>query len=144
MCGPLCAIGIAGGLQIFQWLGINDLTLGLWIGALILSLSFQFNKFLIKKGWSFKFSFWLILILTSVLSFLPLKNDFLQGKASLICGIPQIIIGAVLGGLVLFFTDKINNYIIKRHHNKVYFYYQRTIVPIIVLVLLSFFTKTIC
>ncbi len=144
MCGPLCAIGIAGGLQISHWLGINDLTLGLWIGALILSLSIQFNRFLIKKGWSFKLSFWLILILTFTFSFLPLINDFLQEKASLFCGVPQIIIGTVLGGLVLFLADRINDAIIKRHHNKVYFYYQRTIVPIVVLILLSLLTKTIC
>jgi len=144
MCGPLCAIGIAGGLQISRWLGINDLTLGLWIGALILSLSFQFNRFLIKKGWSFKFSFWLILILTFVFSFMPLMNDLFSGKASLYCGVPQIIIGAILGGLVLFLADKINDAIIKKHHNRVYFYYQRTIVPIIALILLSIFAKTIC
>jgi len=144
MCGPLCTIGIAGGLQISHWLGINDLTLGLWIGALILSLSVQFNRFLIRKGRSFKFSFWLILLLTFIFSFLPLVDYFRQGKVSLLWGIPQVIIGAIGGGLVLYFTDKINNTIIKKHHGKVYFYYQRTIVPIVVLILFSLFTKTIC
>ncbi len=143
MCGPLCAIGIAGGLQIFRWLGINDFTLGLWIGALVLSLSSQLNKFLIRKGWSFKFSFWLILILSFILSFMPLKKDLFSGKVPSFYGIPQIIIGAILGGLVLFLVDKINNAVIKWHHNKVYFYYQRVVVPIIALILLSIITKTI-
>jgi len=143
MCGPLCTIGIAGGLQIFRWLEINDLTLGLWIGALILSLSVQFNRFLIRKGRSFRFSFWLILLITFISSFLPLIGYFRQGKASLLWGIPQVIIGAIGGGLVLYFTDKINDVIIKKNHNKVYFYYQRVIVPIVVLILFSLFTKTI-
>ena len=76
MCGPVCAIGIASGLGISSWLGISDITLGLWIGALILSASIQFDIFLNKKGKSFPFSFWVIFLSSWVLSFLPILINY--------------------------------------------------------------------
>jgi len=69
MCGPLCAIGIAGGLGLSKLLGIDDLTLGIWIGALILSFSVQFNRFLVKRKKNFPYSFWVIFVGTWFLSF---------------------------------------------------------------------------
>ncbi|MGC8651048.1 MAG: hypothetical protein ACP5RX_00215 [Minisyncoccia bacterium] len=137
MCGPLCAVGIAGGLWLSRLLGINDLTLGLWIGALILSLSVQINKFLFKRKKNFPFSFWVIFILTIILSFLPIWHQL--DWSNLFCGLPRVIAGTILGMLILFISDLINNFLIKKfHQNKVYFPYQRVIVPIVVLIIVSF------
>ena len=95
MCGPICAVGIASGLGISQWLGINDLTLGLWIGALILSFSIQFNIFLSKKGKSFPYSFWIIFGGTWILSFLPVLTNLAKYVSCSICGLPEIICGSI-------------------------------------------------
>lgn len=144
MCGPICAIGIASGLGISRWLGIDDITLGLWIGALILSLSIQFNIFLVKKGKSFPFSFWVIFIGTYLLSFLPILKTLTQDPVCNICGLPRIICGSVLGALTLFLVDKANNIMINRHNKKVYFYYQRVIIPIIGLIIVSMIIEATC
>ena len=106
MCGPMCAIGIIGGLGISRWLGIDDITLGLWIGALILSVSIQLNIFLSKKGKSFPFSFWVIFGGTWVLSFLPILKSLTQDASCDIFGLPRVICGSVLGALTLFLVDK--------------------------------------
>jgi hypothetical protein len=138
MCGPLCAVGIAGGLWLSKLLGIDDLTLGLWIGALILSFSVQFNKFLIKRKITFPFSFWVIFILTIILSFLPIWKDLNWQPENLFCGLPRLISGSLIGMIILFGSDWLNNFILKKYHqNKVYFPYQRVIVPIIVLIIVS-------
>jgi len=144
MCGPVCAIGIASGLGISRWLGIDDLTLGLWIGALILSFSVQFNIFLSKKGKNFPFSFWVIFLGTWVLSFLPILMNLAQYPSRSICGFPEVICGSVLGVLTLFLVDKANNFIIDKHNKKVYFYYQRVIIPIIGLIIVSVIIEAMC
>jgi len=144
MCGPICAVGIASGLGISRWLGINDLTLGLWIGALILSLAIQFNIFLGKKGKSFPFSFWVIFLSSWILSFLPILINFDKYTACSICGIPEVICGSVLGVLTLFLVDKANLFVIDKHGKKVYFYYQKVIIPIIGLIIVSMIIEAMC
>lgn len=138
MCGPVCAIGIASGLWLSKILGIDDLTLGLWIGALILSFSVQFNKFLIKHKKAFPLSFWILLILTWLMSFLPLWHKLNWQSNDLFCGLPRVISGSFIGMLVLFTSDWLDNFILKKfNNNKVYFPYQRVIIPLISLIIVS-------
>lgn len=139
MCGPICAIGIGGGLWLANYLGINELTLGLWIGALIISLASQFNKFLIKKNKAFPFSFIIILIVFWFLSFFPIWSKVgWQEKTRYFCGLPRVVFGSFLGMFVLYFSDWLNNkFLEKFHQNKVYFPYQRVIIPIIILIITS-------
>lgn len=144
MCGPVCAIGIASGLGISSWLGINDITLGLWIGALILSLSIQFNIFLTRKGKSFPFSFWVILLSSWILSFLPILINLDKYTSCIICGFPEIICGSILGILTLFLVDKANLFVIDKHNKKVYFYYQKIIIPVIGLIIASMIIEAMC
>jgi len=144
MCGPICAVGIASGLGISSWLGINDITLGLWMGALILSFSIQFNIFLNKKGKSFPFSFWAIFIGTYLLSFLPILINLDKYTSSIICDFPDVICGSILGILTLFLVDKANLFVIDKHNKKVYFYYQKVIIPIIGLIIVSMIIEAMC
>ena len=144
MCGPICAIGIVGGLGISRWLGIDDITLGLWIGALILSVSIQLDMYLSKKGKSFPYSFWVIFLGTSALSFLPILKTITSDPACMFFGLPRVICGSILGALTLFLVDKANNFIIDKHNKKVYFYYQRVIIPIIGLIILSMVIEAMC
>jgi hypothetical protein len=142
MCGPLCPIGIAGGLWLSRILGINDLTLGLWIGALILSIAVQINKYLVKKRKDFPLSFWTILILLWLLSFIPIwsKLDW----NNLFCGLPRVVSGSILGMIVLALSDWLNNWFLKKYHKgKVYFPYQRVIVPLIFLVIATILVEAI-
>ncbi len=144
MCGPICAVGIASGLGISRWLGIDDITLGLWIGALILSVSIQFNIFLNKKGKSFPYSFWVIFLSSWTLSFLPILINLDKYTSCIICGFPEVICGSILGILTLFLVDKLNLFIIDKHNKKVYFYYQKVIIPLIGLVIVSIIIEAMC
>jgi len=138
MCGPICAIGIAGGLGLSKLLGIDDITLGFWIGALILSFSVQFNQFLIKKGKASPFSFWIVFLITWLSSFLPVWNKLGWGEKTCFCGLPRVITGSFLGMFILFFSDWLDNIILKKfHQDKVYFPYQRVIIPLIALIIIS-------
>jgi len=145
MCGPVCTIGLSGGLWLSKVLGISDLTLGLWSGALILSLSLQLYKFLLKKKKMSPIVFWLILCSTWLVTFLFSWNKINWGDtANYFCGAPKIISGSLLGMILLFGSDWLNNLLLKKfHNNKVYFPYQRVIVPIVVLIIVSIIIEKI-
>ncbi|MDD3434312.1 MAG: hypothetical protein PHD96_00020 [Candidatus Pacebacteria bacterium] len=136
MCGPLCTFGIVGGLSLSKLLGINDLTLGIWVGALILSASLLFFRFLSQKKVKVFGGFATILGLFYILSFAPLYK-YLIWQSPKICGMPRVILGSLVGMFILFFSDWVNHKIIAKHNNKVYFYYQKAIVPLLALVLVS-------
>ncbi len=139
MCGVLCPITISTGLWLSRYLGIDDLTLGFWLGALILSLSYQFYLFLKKRKFTFPFSFLIILVVFWFLSFWPILNKInWTQKENFFCGLPRVIFGTLLGMLVLFLSDFLNNKFLEKYHQgKVYFPYQRVIVPLIVLIIMS-------
>ena len=48
MC-PVCAVAVGVGLGLSRWLKIDDAISGLWIGALIVSLSFILAKWTKKN-----------------------------------------------------------------------------------------------
>jgi hypothetical protein len=140
MCGVLCPITISTGLWLSKYLGINDLTLGLWLGALILSLSYQFYLFLKKRKKIFPLGFLLILFIFWCLSFLPILNQIgWKDKSNYFCGFPRVITGSFLGMIILFLSDYLNNKFLEKYHQgKVYFPYQRVIVPLLFLIFMSF------
>lgn len=141
MCGPLCPIGIAGGLWISRFFGINDFTLGLWCGALIFSLLFQ-SYILLKKNKKIFLIFWLIFVFLTIFSFFNLWLKL--KKNNLFLSLPLFISGFISGIFILITMDYLHNLIIKKYHNnKVYFPYERVIVPILFLILFSFLSELI-
>ncbi|MCX6765810.1 MAG: hypothetical protein NT136_02525 [Candidatus Moranbacteria bacterium] len=137
MCGPLCPVGIAGGLGLARLLGVDEFILGLWIGALIVSFSVVLNKFLIKKGKGFPFSFWLILLATWLISFFPIYRQLSWDSSVIILGLPRVIAGSLAGAVMLFLIAKINDFAISRHNGQIYFHYQRIIIPLAGLLAIS-------
>jgi hypothetical protein len=46
---PVCTVAVGAGLGLAQWLGIDDVLSGVWIGGLIVSLAFWNDAWLVKK-----------------------------------------------------------------------------------------------
>src|SRR4030065_1479618 len=51
---PVCTVAVGAGLGLAEWLGIDDMISGLWIGALIVSMSLWTINWLNKKEIRFK------------------------------------------------------------------------------------------
>ncbi|HOM68532.1 MAG TPA: hypothetical protein PLA57_01965, partial [Candidatus Paceibacterota bacterium] len=60
---PVCTLAVGAGLGLSRWLKIDDLVSGLWVGALIVSLTFWTDDFLKKKKINFQFSHLIILVI---------------------------------------------------------------------------------
>lgn len=127
---PACIVAEGVGIGVLRWLGIDDIIVGIWIGAMCISMVLWLNNLLIKRNKKY-FAQLPILI---VLIYLP--NLWFLDKAGLlnnfrpIFGINRLLIGTVYGSIIVFIALFIDNYLRMKNNGKVKFYYQKIIIPI--------------
>ncbi len=135
---PVCTLAVGVGLGLSRWLKIDDLISGIWIGALIVSLTFWTDDFLKKKKINFKFSHLIILVIYLLLVILPLYFSGIIGHPlNTILGIDKLILGTFLGIILFYLANYLNNYLKSKNNNKVYFAYQKVIIPVGILLISS-------
>jgi len=135
---PVCTLAVGVGLGLSRWLKIDDLISGIWIGALIVSLTFWTDDFLKKKKINFKFSHLIILVFYLLLVILPLYFSGIIGHPlNTILGIDKLILGTFLGIILFYLANYLNNYLKSKNNNKVYFAYQKVIIPVGILLISS-------
>ncbi len=135
---PVCTLAVGVGLGLSRWLKIDDLISGIWIGALIVSLTFWTDDFLKKKKINFKFSHLIILVFYLLLVILPLYFSGIIGHPlNTILGIDKLIFGTFLGIILFYLANYLNNYLKSKNNNKVYFAYQKVIIPVGILLISS-------
>jgi hypothetical protein len=141
---PVCTIAVGAGLGLAEYFGIDDSISGLWIGALIVSMSIWTINWLNGKKIRFKGRKILIFIAYYLIIILPLYWKGMIGHPlNRLCGIDKLLFGIVLG-TVLFAAGVIfHNYIRKKNEDKSYFKGQKivaAIIPLIVASLVLYFT----
>ncbi len=140
---PICTLAVGAGLGLSRYLGIDDVISGIWVGALVISVSFWFNNWLIKKNFKFlkfikeKYLIYLSLLFWIVLTYIPFwKTGIIGHPFNTVWGIDKLIFGSVIGAgifLLAVYTDKK----IRKIKGKQLFNYQRVIIPISFLSIVS-------
>ncbi|MCX8178754.1 MAG: hypothetical protein N3D75_02925 [Candidatus Aenigmarchaeota archaeon] len=135
---PLCTIAVGAGLGLFRYMGIDDLITSIWIGGLLISMSFWTIDWLEKKKIKFIFrdqivflSFYLLVIIPFYLGQIighPLNTFF---------GIDKIIFGMFVGTVAFLKSIYFDRYLRKINQNKVLFPYQKVILPLLFLLIAS-------
>lgn len=134
MC-PVCTVAVGAGLGISRALGIDDAVTSVWIGGLILSVSFWTDRWLTKNKLKIPFPFILAFWAASV--FIPLYVlKYLARPFNTIWGIDKIIFGTLTGSA--FFLAGIWADIKERKlKGKQLFGFQRVVFPVISLIIAS-------
>jgi hypothetical protein len=136
MC-PVCAVAVGVGLGLSRWLKIADTISGLWIGALIISLSSvsaTFTRKYIKQSYRVLFVFYLILFLASTM--IPLWYAGIIGHpVHMIYGVDKLVFGITIGMILFLLSHALHLFLKKNHRNKVYFPFQKVIIPVWILLL---------
>jgi len=138
MC-PVCTVTVIAGLGISRLLGIDDVIPSLWIGGLIMSLSFITNAWIAKKWPKVKSKYYFIptFVLMYLFVLIPLKlNGTIGIYKNTLWGIDKIIFGIVVGSLALLigaWADKYQRVKFK----KIFFPFQKVIFPVVALIILS-------
>jgi hypothetical protein len=136
---PLCTVAVSAGIGFFEWIGLNDVIIGLWVGALVISLSFWTADWLHQKNRHFPYQGIIFLLVYNVFITLPLYYPLRyigQSNNTLWC-IDRLLLGILLGEFVFFVSSVLHFSLKMNHGGRVYFPLQKVIIPIVSLILLS-------
>ncbi|MDD5490034.1 MAG: hypothetical protein PHP25_05155 [Candidatus Moranbacteria bacterium] len=141
---PVCTVAVGAGLGLAEYFGIDDSISGLWIGALIVSVSIWTINWLNRKNIKFKGRKILIFLAYYAIVVLPL---YWKGKIghplNRLCGIDKLLFGIILGSALFAAGVIFHNYIRKRNNNVSYFKGQKIvfgIAPIVIASIILYFT----
>lgn len=139
---PVCTVAVVAGLGVSRALGIDDIVTSIWIGGLILSMSFWLIDW-VKKRWpKWKFGAgiywkWIVVIGMYLLVLIPLKLNHAIGiLLNRLWGIDKIVLGVIIGSIV-FFTGMWADKKIRKIKGKQLFIYQKVVFPVLSLVITS-------
>jgi hypothetical protein len=151
---PVCTVAVVAGLGVSKELGIDDIVTSIWIGGLILSVSFWTIDWIEKSKWREKIykhvckfkcgmtenqalKFWTILLMY-VLVFVPLlftKTVGIVGNS--LWGIDKIVLGTGVGSVMFLIGMWIDKTIRKSRDGKQLFVFQKVVFPVLALAISS-------
>ena len=134
----VCVVGVGAGLELSNYLGIDDVITGLWIGALLVALSAWTLDWMGKRKYAFKGDKFTVYFVYYALTIGPLYWVGLMGQANhFFWGVDKLLLGMVLGSLVFFFGGMWHFRLKKNNNDKVYFPFQKVVIPVGALLILS-------
>ena len=135
---PVCIVAVGAGVGILRAYGVDDLISGLWVGALILSISLWTIDYMHRKKCTFKFYAPIVHILFFGLTFLFLYIYKIIGHPdNALFGVDKLVIGSIIGVLIMILAVLSDKSLRKQNDGKVIIYYQKVIIPIVYLIVAS-------
>ncbi len=137
---PVCTVAVIGGLGLSRYLGIDDLVSSVWIGGLLLSVSFWSIDWLEKKyqlKTKFKYLDFAVVVFWYSLTLIPLVFTKVIGHPfNTVWGIDKIVLGTLIGSLV-FLLGVWSDKKVRQVRGKQLFVYQKVVFPVSALIITS-------
>ncbi len=140
---PVCTVAVGAGLGVSRALGIDDAVTSVWIGGLILSISFwtvdwiQKRKFKLFKDLKEITLAFISTFLWTLLTILPLYSWKYIGRLNnTLWGIDKIILGTFLGYIVFLFAVYLDRKV-RSIRGRQLFNYQKVVFPVVFLLIIS-------
>lgn len=140
---PVCTVAVGAGLGISRALGIDDAVTSVWIGGLLLSISFWSADWLKKKNFKFTKDLkeytlvFLSFVLWTLLTLVPLYYSHLIGRVgNTLWGVDKVVLGTVIGSIVFLFAVLLDRKL-RSVYGKQFFNYQKVIFPVVFLLITS-------
>lgn len=134
---PVCTVAVGAGLGLSRFVGIDDTITGIWVGGMLVSLSFWTASYLEKKEIKLPQKSVISFILWSALILVPLQISGIIGHPfNTILGIDKLLFGSALGTaafLIAIFADKK----LRAIKGKQLFDFQRVVFPVAALLITS-------
>lgn len=135
---PLCTFAVGAGIGLTQWLGIDDVITGLWLGGLTVSLIVWTVNWLNKRKITF---FGKNILVTGgyyIAVIAPLYYSHTIGNLlNTLWGYDKLLLGITVGSSAFIVTTWCYEYLKKRNVNHAHFPFQKVVMPVGVLILLS-------
>lgn len=128
---PVCVVAVGAGLELSNYLGIDDVITGQWIGALLVGLSAWTLEWMRGKNIKFKEEKLAIYAGCYLLTIIPLYFAGLMGQAGhSFWGVDKLLLGIILGSLIFFFAGMWHFSLKRKNNDKVYFPFQKVAIPV--------------
>lgn len=137
---PVCTVAVASGVGASRSMGVDDLIIGLWVGALIVSMIMWTIDWLKKKNINFKGLGIVTTISYFALVVIPLYTMDIIGhplNSFCGCGIDKLLVGLTGGAIAFWFGAVWYEYLKERNNNKAHFPFQKVVMPILPIIILS-------
>jgi hypothetical protein len=135
---PICTVAVGAGVGLSRYLGIDDLIIGLWVGALCVSLVGWTWNWLKEKNKNFKGSLWLTAGFWYGIIIVPFFLTGVMGHPlNKLWGIDKLLLG-ISGGTIIFYLSHTWYHRIKERNNgHAWFPLQKVVWPVGALLLVS-------
>ncbi|MFH1253593.1 MAG: hypothetical protein V1664_04675 [Candidatus Uhrbacteria bacterium] len=135
---PVCTVAAAGGVGLARWLGIDDTITGLWIGALLVSITFWTANWLKKKNLKFPGLVLCSGLFYILITVVPLYFTGVMGHPwNQIWGIDKLAAGMIVGAVFFYAAEKLYLFLKKKNNNHAHFPFEKVVLPVITLIILS-------
>ncbi|MEX0933592.1 MAG: hypothetical protein WDZ74_02435 [Candidatus Paceibacterota bacterium] len=136
---PLCTIAVGAGVGFSQWLGIDDVIAGLWIGGLTVSMIIWTENWLERRNVRFKGRMIVNAVAYYALIVVPLFFTGLIGNPANVVGLglDKLLLGIITGSIAFWFGASWYYYIKEKNNGHAYFPFQKVVMPIAPLAVLS-------
>ena len=134
MVCPVCTVAVIAGIGILEKLGVNNLIIGLWTGALIVSLIAWTIDYLNRKNIHFLFRKILVILLYYGLIIVPLYYWKVNG---VIVMTPLLLWGIIIGTIIFILAILSDKYLRTLNENRAMIKWQKVIIPIAYLIIAS-------
>lgn len=141
---PVCTIAVGVGVGISRKYGVDDTISGLWVGGLLVSVTFWTINYFNRK----KINFWGRNFFTAVfyyaITLVPMyqKNIISQklfgDHFQTLWGIDRLLLGIIFGSFFFLLGALSYQYLKRRNNNHAYFPFQKIVMPVSPLIILSF------
>lgn len=135
----VCTVAIAGGLGISRMLGVNDMVIGVWVGAILLAFSQWTAYWLetknIKNIWVKILCYlgWYALIIPLYLG----KEPNIIFNFDRVLGIDSFVFSIIIGSLVLLGSVKLYHFMKEKNKGKPHFPFEKVVLPFASLMIAS-------
>ena len=138
MVCPVCTVAVAAGIGILEKWGVNNIIIGIWFGALIVSSIAWMIDWMNRKNIHFLFRKILVIVSFYLIFIWPLYIWKIMGLVeNQIFGMDNILFGVILGSVIFLLAMISDWYIRKINEDKVAMNYQKVIIPLTFLVIAS-------
>lgn len=133
---PVCTVAAGAGLGFARWLGIDDSVTGLWIGALLMSITGWTINWLSDKKWTFPFMETTSFVLWYGLTLIPLwLAGMLGAEGNQLWGVDKVLLGVSIGTIAFLIGMHLDSYLrTLKLDRKAHFPFQKVVLPLSMLI----------
>lgn len=141
---PVCTIAIGAALPLTRRLGVPDMVVGIWAGALLAILGYWIIKFFEKKNWHFFGRNALILTLSVASIGFAYLGQVKYSPCTYFgfLKIDAILFGTILGAILFIMTEKLYDFMKAKNNGHAHFPFEKVVLPIITLTIASLIAAT--